>query len=569
MAQVPPNWTARSGRTSWRGATRPRMTMWMAKTTAQPKVSKSPTSWAFPAAPPPDKTAMPNTAMTTPAICGVEGRFLKKTSSMSARSAISRAYEVEADSEHGVDGHEEGAFQPVRLAVERDDGGGEHREPDRRRLEAREGKVHRRAEDDTGEDQDGRDEQGDLLGGLPGDAERDVHLAAPAESDGRGVLGCVADDGDDDDAHEGLGQVNRLQRAFEGADEKLTGYSGRGAGEEQPAAGPPGVCEIAPPGLLRRGGRLSGGGGKERPWLARRDYPLLGPKLEEQGEPVHDDEHDGDLFAQQFRFRVGPGGRREERRDGEGDDREEERGDRRAGGDPVEADGRVPRARHRDGASGDEQEISQDAARDAALHQGDMPPGKRENPEDELGGVAEARVEDCPGPRPEPLGEVLGGIAHRLGERHQGQAGAREHEDVPLGSDQPGDDRDGQQQPGSSPHPGHGAAHFPGASEPRQPPEWFRSLDTASCAADKNGRVDERSHRLRLSSRSNAVVDLPLYRIGRTCTCPSAGAARSRGRSKTGSPAETPGGSRYGTRRATGSSRSVTTTSLPARTARM
>src|SRR3954466_14740739 len=219
--------------------------MWTANTTAQPTVSRSTRSCAFPAAPPRESTAIPTTATRTPAICGAAGRFLKKKNSMSgtkttrrpvrnplreavvrcwpsiwrrnpaprnaaqrrpsrtrsraslmpprsarktrstekatairtatsrmgetgddpdptstrtmakvdphtamrttrARSAISRADEVEADGEDEVDGDEEGAFQPVRLAVERDDGGGEHREPDGRRLEAGEVQVHRR-----------------------------------------------------------------------------------------------------------------------------------------------------------------------------------------------------------------------------------------------------------------------------------------------------------------------------------------------------------------------------------------------------------------------------------------
>src|SRR4051812_10204310 len=88
-------------------------------------------------------------------------------SSTSARSAIS-THEVEADRQHRVDGDEESPFQPVRLAVERNDAGGEHRQGDGDGLEAGEGEVHRRAQREAGEDEDGRDEERDLLGGLPG-----------------------------------------------------------------------------------------------------------------------------------------------------------------------------------------------------------------------------------------------------------------------------------------------------------------------------------------------------------------------------------------------------------------
>src|SRR5438067_11212127 len=391
MAQVPPSWTRRSGRTSWRGATRPRTTMWTANTTAQPKVSRSPTSWAFPAAPPPDRTAMPNTAMTTPAICGAAGRFLKKTRSMSgtkttsrpvrkplreavvrccpsicrrkpaprntaqtrpsrkrsrlslipprsarnarssakatairtatsrmgetgddpdptstrtmakvdphtamsttsARSAISRAYEIESDGEDGVDGDEERAFQPVRLAVERDDGGCQHREADRRRLESREIQVHRRPEREPGEDEDRRDEERDLLRRFPGYAQGDVHLAAAPEGDGRRMLRRVSDDGDDDDAHERLGQADRLQRSFERSDEQLARHRRGRSGEEQPSAGPPRIGRLVPL-RLPRGRRFPRCRGKEeerfRP--AGGDHPPLGAELEEHGERIHDD----------------------------------------------------------------------------------------------------------------------------------------------------------------------------------------------------------------------------------------------------------------------------------------
>src|SRR5207248_9396071 len=85
-------------------------------------------------------------------------------SATSARSAISRPDEVEADGEDRVDREEERSFQPVGLPVQRAKRGGEDREADRRRLEAREGEIHRRAEREAGEDEDGRDEERDLLG---------------------------------------------------------------------------------------------------------------------------------------------------------------------------------------------------------------------------------------------------------------------------------------------------------------------------------------------------------------------------------------------------------------------
>src|SRR5437764_3029204 len=61
--------------------------------------------------------------------------------SVSARSAN----EEEPQAEDGVDGEQERPFQPVRLAVERDHGDCDHRDPQRHHLEPGEGEVHRRS----------------------------------------------------------------------------------------------------------------------------------------------------------------------------------------------------------------------------------------------------------------------------------------------------------------------------------------------------------------------------------------------------------------------------------------
>src|SRR5207237_4842843 len=116
-------------------------------------------------------------------------------------------------------------------------------------------------------------------------------------------------------------------------------------------------------------------------------------------------------------------------------------------------------------------------------------------------------------------------------------------------------------QAGPVDHPPELHEEDPGSARLADPGQRRDGPGPAEQLAQDDARVDERTHRLRLSFASNAVVDFPRYRIARTSTSPNAGAAGSRGRSRTGSSPAMAAGSRYGTRRATGSSRLVTTTS--------
>ena len=71
------------------------------------------------------------------------------------------------------------------------------------------------------EDQPRRDQQRDLRAAADGDLDRQRHLVATRGGDGRVVLGGVANERDDDDADEELGEPEPRQRRLHRADQHL------------------------------------------------------------------------------------------------------------------------------------------------------------------------------------------------------------------------------------------------------------------------------------------------------------------------------------------------------------
>ena len=130
-----------------------------------------------------------------------------------------------------VDEGQEGAFEPVRLAVDRD----QRADPDGRRdgrdLERREDEIHVLAHDRAEEHQDRRHEQGDLEARAEGHGQRELHLVLGRQLDRDEVLGEVADRRDDDHADEEERQVELLDERVDRADEDLgqDGQQGRRA----------------------------------------------------------------------------------------------------------------------------------------------------------------------------------------------------------------------------------------------------------------------------------------------------------------------------------------------------
>jgi len=109
------------------------------------------------------------------------------------RSLLASADEKERKTKHGVDGEELETFEPGGFAalgdlVSDDDG-----QEDGAEFKAVKDQRHGEwANNETGENEDRRNEQGDLCAGTDGDVDRDVHLVARGEVGRHPVLGSIA-----------------------------------------------------------------------------------------------------------------------------------------------------------------------------------------------------------------------------------------------------------------------------------------------------------------------------------------------------------------------------------------
>ncbi len=101
-----------------------------------------------------------------------------------------------------VDQHQQGALEPVRLAVDGDEGTDADRGGDRGDLERREHEVHRLPDDEAEQDEDRGDEERDLEARPEGHGHGELHLVLGRQLDGHEVFGEVADRRDDHDADE-------------------------------------------------------------------------------------------------------------------------------------------------------------------------------------------------------------------------------------------------------------------------------------------------------------------------------------------------------------------------------
>mmetsp|Transcript_29629 Transcript_29629/g.84500 ORF Transcript_29629/g.84500 Transcript_29629/m.84500 type:complete len:228 (+) Transcript_29629:200-883(+) len=115
----------------------------------------------------------------------------------------------------------------------------EHRQHLTRGLEHREVQIHRLLPGPAEHHGARHNEEGDLRGGAHGDAERQVHHALARGRDGGGVLRGVADDREEDQADEGLGEAVGLRQPLDGIDQDLRATSdGASRGEQHRDRGP-------------------------------------------------------------------------------------------------------------------------------------------------------------------------------------------------------------------------------------------------------------------------------------------------------------------------------------------
>lgn len=100
----------------------------------------------------------------------------------------------------------------------------QHTHKEHHRLKPLEMQRHGLVDDPPEHDKERRDEQGDLQGTADGDADGEIHLVLVRDDAGRDVLGRVADDGQQDEADEGLGDVRGFDDGVDAVDEVLCAH---------------------------------------------------------------------------------------------------------------------------------------------------------------------------------------------------------------------------------------------------------------------------------------------------------------------------------------------------------
>ena len=95
----------------------------------------------------------------------------------------------------------------------------------------------------------------------------------------------------------------------------------------------------------------------------------------------------------------------------------------------LEAQHLVPPAAGHEGEAEDEERVDEDRADQRGLHQGDEPGPEREDADEELGQVADRRLDDAGRRRAEVVAEVVGRLADQVGDPAERQRRRREGEE--------------------------------------------------------------------------------------------------------------------------------------------
>ena len=173
------------------------------------------------------------------------------------------------------------------------------------------------------------------------------------------------------------------------------------------------------------------------------DHVAMGDQAEDQTQPVRDHQQgaDGETHPMLEPLRVG-GEMMKQRGDDQTYRGQDHQSRAHPGGRPVELlDPELEPAREQARAQ-DEQQVADDAARQRRLDHVVEPSLKREESEDQLGGVAERGVEQAPDPGPKPMSKLLGRLSHQSCQGDDRQSG-REKADNRRSAQQGSKDRDG------------------------------------------------------------------------------------------------------------------------------
>ena len=160
-----------------------------------------------------------------------------------------------------------------------------------------------------------------------------------------------------------------------------------------------------------------------------------------------------------------------------GDEQQQAGGHDETEGDETRPAVELPLAPEEKREAEDEQEVADHAPRERAPDDLGQALGDREEGDDQLGRVAEARVEEAADPGPGVMGCVLGRLADEPRERDEGRGGEDEDEDLAAARTMDGerDRRDDERAPEDA--AGHRAVSLPERPEPdaREPPRVYHA----------------------------------------------------------------------------------------------
>ncbi|KAH6607600.1 hypothetical protein Trco_003913 [Trichoderma cornu-damae] len=386
----------------------------------------------------------------------------------------------------GIEADQKEAFQPMALSVANEIVDQQHGDEHDGNLEGVEAQVHLVvAHAPADDDQQGDEKQGDLHAGSDGDANGKVHLVLDGDGDGGGVLGGVADNGEQDEADKLLGQGAVLGDGVDGSDHVLGAEGNDGGGGGKGADGDEevqlGILLLLVVVLLRvdedaghllvavllddaaadegagdhqallevrvRGPAAPGLGGHLLALLV--EDLLVRLELEEQVGAVDDEQDDGGAAGELGHVIGGRvGGGVEDGGDDDGGGRQGQHGGGGLGHDGVEVLLRAAQAAEEEAEAHDQQQVGEDGADERGLDNGNLVVDEGDDGDDELDGIAERGVEQAAEGLAGPEGDLLGGEAQHGGKGDDGDEVDDEDGDAADGVDVvDGDaDRGGNQQ---------------------------------------------------------------------------------------------------------------------------
>ena len=301
---------------------------------------------------------------------------------------------------------------------------------------------HLLAHDPAEDDKEGGDEESNLHGAADCDVDGQIHLALVCDDDGCNVFCSVSDDWNQNQTDEGLTDVRRFNDGVDAVNEVFSTHSDKNGDNHKCNTGSDGRKNLAVL-IFVISTLLVLDIGKE---------PVVGVQLEIQVQDVEDEEDNRGAVRQKQNILLGLVGaavllvalyggvqssRDDERCGCDGHERRHGRCDRL-----VETALLLADTASQETAAQDEQNVGEDAAQHAGLHDTDLALLERNDTDDQLDGIAKGRIHKTT----QRLAKLCGKLLGRKGQQRSKRDNGDEVEDedggrVPV--ERAGDDADG------------------------------------------------------------------------------------------------------------------------------